>query len=126
MAAAGGALAFWSHKSLIRSPLPEVKSCFLNACWRLSKALQQEKMNHGFWSFLRTPVESWAVSYAGPEPLQEAPQALICGYPTHPVTLSHIYPSYPLLHPNAGQSPITLLPGRGLLCQAVSPKKAGP
>lgn len=43
----------------------------------------------GFWLFLRTAVGSRVGSYTGP-------LALIHGCPTHPVTVHHIYSTYPL------------------------------
>lgn len=80
-----------------------MKSCFLNAGLRLSKALQREKMNHGFWLFLRTPAGSWAVSYT------DLPHPLPTPHLWLPHPHSHSPPYAPILAPtapDASHSPI--------------------
>lgn len=47
----GRTLTFWSPDSLLRALVPGTRSCCLNAGSRLSKALQREKMIHGFGCF---------------------------------------------------------------------------
>lgn len=44
----------------------------------------RKKMNHGFWVFLRTPMGSWAVSYAVPGLSERPPKpASVVAPPTY-------------------------------------------